>query len=64
MLDGLYEEELGDYPLDRPTGVSRDAWDKVRDSRFNASRLLEERDQKLMEEGMALFAKHYHALWD
>jgi hypothetical protein len=64
ILDGLYEKELGEYPLSRPAGVSRDAWEKVKDDRFAASRLLQERDEKLFEEGMALFAKHYHSLWD
>jgi hypothetical protein len=64
ILDGLYEKELGEYPLGRPDGVSRDAWEKAQGDRFKASRLLEERDGKLMEEGMALFIKHYHSLWD
>lgn len=62
--DSLYEKELGDYPMRRPDGLSRDAWEKVGNDRFAASRLLEERDEKIMEEGLALFAKHYHSLWD
>src|SRR5574337_894509 len=64
IQDGLYEGELGQYPLSRPEGVSRDAWAKVQDNRFAASRLLEERDTKIFEEGMALFAKYYWNLWD
>jgi hypothetical protein len=62
--DGLYEKELGEYPMRRPDGVSRDAWDKVKDDRMAASRLLEQRDAKIMEEGLALFIKFYHSLWD
>ena len=64
MSDGLYKAELGDYPLRRPSGVSVDAWEAVRENHFAASRLLTERDQKIFEEGMALFVKHYHSLWD
>ncbi len=64
MQDGLYEKELGAYPLSRPAGVSRDAWAKVKDDRFAASRLLEARDQEIFKEGMALFVEHYRSLWD
>ena len=64
ICDLTYEDELGEYPLHRPVGVSRDAWDKVQHDRFLASQLLRERDEKIMAEGMALFAKHYHSLWD
>lgn len=64
ICDVLYEEELGDYPLQSPSGVSADAWEAVRESRSAAVRLLVERDQKIFEEGMALFIKHYHSLWD
>jgi hypothetical protein len=62
--EGLYEGELGSYPLDRPSGVSADAWEKVRDDRFRASQALTERDLKLADEGLALFVKHYRNLWD
>ena len=64
MSDGIYEAELGDYPMGRPSGVSIEAWEAVKKSRFAAIRLLTERDQKIFEEGMALFVKHYHSLWD
>jgi len=64
MSDGIYEAELGDYPVGRPSGVSIEAWEAVKKSRFAAIRLLTERDQKIFEEGMALFVKHYHSLWD
>jgi hypothetical protein len=64
MSDGIYEAELGDYPMGRPSGVSIDDWEAVKKSRFAASRLLSERDQKIFEEGMALFVTHYHSLWD
>jgi hypothetical protein len=61
---GLYEEELGSYPLDRPAGVSASAWVKVKDDRFAAARELEARDRQTFDEGMALFAKYWHNLWD
>jgi len=64
ISDGLYEAELGDYPARRPSGVSVDAWEAVRENRFAATRLLSDRDQKIFEEGMALFVRHYHSLWD
>jgi len=62
--EGLYEEELGSYPLRRPEGVSREAWKKVKDDRLTASLLLEARDKKIFEEGMKLFVEHYPSLWD
>jgi hypothetical protein len=62
--EGLYEEELGEYPLRRPDGVSKEEWKKVSDDRMKASRLLEERDQKIFEEGMKVFVEHYGSLWD
>jgi hypothetical protein len=64
MGSGLYEEALGDYPMIRPAGVSADAWKKTKDSRFKASQALTERDQKIFEEGAALFIKHFGSLWD
>ena len=64
ISDGIYEAELGDYPMGRPSGVSIDAWEAIRRSRFAAIRLLTERDQKIFEEGMALFVTHYRSLWD
>ena len=62
--DGLYEEELGEYPMNRPAGVSADAWEKVKDDRFKAFRALEERDRKIFEEGMAIFITYYGNLLD
>jgi hypothetical protein len=62
--EGLYEKELGEYPMNRPAGVSADTWEKVKSDHFKASRALAERDQKLFEEGSALFLRFYHNLWD
>ena len=56
--------ELGEYPLYRPAGVSREDWKKVKDDHYEASKKLAERDQKVFDEGMALFVKHYWSLWD
>lgn len=64
IADGLYEDELGEYPMDRPSGVSADAWEKIKDDRLTNSQSLIARDQKIVEEGMALFVKHYSSLWD
>ena len=61
---GLYEEELGPYPMDRPSGVSAEAWEKVKHDRFKASQALADRDRKIFEEGMLLFVRHYSSLWD
>lgn len=63
LESGLYEE-LGPYPMNRPAGVSADVWEKVKDNHFKASRILMERDQKIFEEGSALFIKYWHSLWD
>jgi hypothetical protein len=62
--NGLYQEELGDYPMDRPSGVAADTWEKVKHDRHFAIEALRERDRKLAEEGMTLFIKHYQSLWD
>jgi len=62
--DGLYEKELGPYPSRRPVGTSCEAWDKVKDDRMIAVRALEAQDQAILEEGLALFAKHFQSLWD
>ena len=64
LQEGLYEEELGEYPLDRPSGVSADAWLKVKNNRTAALPVLEARDQKIFEEGAELFIKNFHSLWD
>lgn len=62
--DSIYEKELGPYPCYRPKGVSPEAWDKVKDDRMIAVRALEAQDQAILEEGLALFAKHFQSLWD
>jgi len=64
IQDGLYEGELGEYPMRRPDGVSREDWKKTKDDRFKASRLLEERDKEIFDEGMKLFSAHFGSLWD
>lgn len=64
MQNMIYEDELGQYPLYRPTGVSRDVWKKVQHDRHLASEVLRERDAVIFKEGMALFAEHYSSLWD
>jgi hypothetical protein len=64
IQDNLYEKELGPYPMRRPDGVSKEDWRKVGNDRHAASRLLEERDHKLFEEGGALFVSHFFSLWD
>lgn len=62
--DGLYEEELGQYPTRCPKNVSKDTWKHWRDYRFELCRILEERDEKLRVEGMNLFVVYYNSLWD
>jgi len=64
MGSGVYEDELGPYPMDRPTGISADVWEKVKHDHFEASQALTERDHKIFEEGFMLFFKHYGSLWD
>ena len=63
--DGLYEDELGPYPLDpdflenlnKPLSAERQA-------RFARVRELEARDMQKFKEGMALFVEHFQSLWD
>ena len=62
--EGLYEDELGAYPMRRPSGVSAYAWEKVKHDRHEAIKALTERDRKIAEEGMLLFIKHWGSLWD
>ena len=64
MCDGLYEDELGSYPMNRPSGVSADAWEKVKNDHFKTTQLLRERDRVISEEGMRLFVTHFNSLWD
>lgn len=62
--DGLYEKELGEYPTMRPKGIDPKAWAKIKDDNLVASRELRKRDEAIFKEGIALFAEHYHSLWD
>lgn len=64
MQDGIYEKELGSYPMDRPSGVSAGAWEKTKKERSASSRKLDEHYAAIWEEGAALFIKHYRSLWD
>ena len=64
MDEGLYEKELGEYPLRRPEGVSKEDWEMQQEVRRVASDVLSKRDQKIFEEGMKLLVEHYGSLWD
>jgi hypothetical protein len=64
VKEGLYEEELGSYPLYRPKGMPKDEWEKVRHEHFVKSQKLSKRDERIFKEGIALFAIHYWSLWD
>lgn len=52
--EGLYEAELGPYPL----------YGKVSDSRFYKARRLRVRDERLFDEGIELFVRYFENLWD
>lgn len=64
MEEGLYEDILGPYPLGRPKGVTREAWEAHRHERFLKSEELRKRDEAIFDAGMALFGKHFGSLWD
>jgi hypothetical protein len=64
MGDFSYEEELGEYQFSRPIGVSVDAWEKLSDERHDKQQLLIKRDELIEKEGLELFVKHFHSLWD
>jgi hypothetical protein len=64
IKEGLYEDELGEYPMRRPTDVSKEDWKNVRHQHFLASEELRKRDQKIMEDGLQSFISNYHSLWD
>ena len=64
VKDGTYEEELGPYPLYRPKGMPKAEWKEYGHQHFLKTEELRKRDEKIFEEGMALFAKHYWSLWD
>jgi hypothetical protein len=63
MDDGLYEDELGEYPTYRPKSMGNDDWTAATRKHLDAVHALEERDQKIFEEGMSLFIKYYQSLW-
>lgn len=64
IKNALYEKELGPYPGRRPKNRTKEEWEKFIDDRYAAGRKLEERDELLFQDGMALFAKYYRSLWD
>lgn len=68
VKDATYEDAppvgLGPYPLYRPKGMPKDEWKQVQHEHFLKSEELRKRDEKIFEEGMALFVKHYWSLWD
>jgi hypothetical protein len=61
---GLYEEQLGPYPLYRPEGVSREDWEIAKAARFEQSQELARLDEEVFKQGMALFSLHWQSLWD
>jgi len=61
--EGMYEEELGPYPM-RRAGLSKEARKALLDERFRKVDELRKRDMRVFEEGMALFTKHFGSFWD
>lgn len=64
MDEGLYEEELGEYPLHRPANMSKEEFVAQRGERCKRIKGLLERDEAIRVEGMTLFVKYYNDLWD
>jgi hypothetical protein len=64
IQDGLYEKEIGPYPMHRPAYVSPEDWCEHKDDHLKKSLALMDRDQKIQDEGLALFAKYFNCLWD
>lgn len=64
IADLTYEDELGDYPLYRPAGVSKQAWKQISRERFVKTEELRLRDEEIWQKGIALFAEYYRSLWD
>lgn len=62
--DGLYKDELGEYPVYRPEGMTREEWIPIKDAHTNRIEELRKRDMAIFDEGMALFVKYYDHLWD
>ena len=68
-----YRKEKSGYPS---TLESKEEWDKILDKMIRAFQLMHDDDytgipvsswgerQKEIDEGLALFAKHYQSLWD
>jgi hypothetical protein len=63
-MDGLYEEQLGPYPLHRPASISKEAWRLLKDARFEQAQELTKQDELVFQRGMALFVEHLGSLWD
>lgn len=63
--DGLYEKELGPYPLE-PDWIENmnKPWSKEKEERFRRSQELEKADMAKFKEGVALFVEHFQSLWD
>jgi hypothetical protein len=61
---GLYEDELGPYPLYRPDGVSKADWKIAQSMRFERSQELAKQDEAVFQRGMALFTAYWSSLWD
>lgn len=64
MEEGLYEEELGEYPMEKKAGVSAEAWLKICKDRRLAVAELTRRDEALFKGGLQLFIDFYGSLWD
>jgi hypothetical protein len=61
---GLYEEQLGPYPLYRPEGMSKPDWEIAKAVRFEQSQELARLDEEVFKQGMALFTANWSSLWD
>lgn len=64
MQNGLYEEELGPYPIDPDFFKNINNPSEEKKERFRKSQALQERDLKIFQEGAALFIEYFGNLWD
>jgi len=64
MDDGLYESELGPYPMSIHFLEDINNPSEEREQRYKKSRGLEKRDEAIFQEGMKLFVEHFRDLWD
>lgn len=64
IQDGIYEKELGPYPLERPSYLSITEWKATITARFRKSQELTKRDEEIFKQGLENFTKYYHNLWD